>query len=139
MKKEFNPRAHSKKERNIQNEIRLALPLNVRAFRNNVGTGWTGDVSRTKSGDIIIQDARPLQAGLCKGSSDLIGWVETVITPEMVGKTVAVFLALEVKTAKGRATKEQKNFIENVQRAGGIAGIVRNIEDAVKLFNEYAR
>jgi hypothetical protein len=125
------------KEKNIQNDIRLNVTDNVRTFRNNVGIGWTGDAQRTKAGDTIIKDARPLHAGLCKGSSDLIGWVTVEITPDMVGKKIAVFLALEVKATKGRPTKEQRSFIHTVVNSGGIAGIVRSSEDSNRLIKDW--
>jgi hypothetical protein len=60
--------------------------------------------------------------GICVGSSDLIG-----IAP--CGR----FLAVEVKTATGRVTKEQQTFIDAVCRAGGIAGIARSVDDALQL------
>lgn len=105
-------------EQDIQNLIRLELSESTEAkiFRNNTGS--------------LKQGNRTVHFGLCRGSSDLIGWTPTVITPEMVGQTVAVFTAIEVKTPKGRATKEQKNFIDQVKNAGGIAGIARSAEDA---------
>lgn len=83
-----------------------------RVFRNNVGQ---------------LLDARgvPVRYGLCPGSSDLIGWRELVITPEMVGGTVAQFVAVEVKTPTGKATAQQIQFLEAVARAGGVAVIAR--------------
>lgn len=69
-------------------------------------------------GDVLIRKARPIHAGLCVGSSDLIGW----------GKT-GLFTAIEVKTERGRVTPEQQNFIDAVKRAGGIGAIVRNLEE----------
>jgi hypothetical protein len=56
-----------------------------------------------------------------------------VIGPEHVGQTMAVFTAVEVKTATGRATREQQAFVQHVQAAGGYAGIVRSVDDAKKL------
>ena len=53
----------------------------------------------------------------------------------MVGQKVAVFVALEVKTTKGRATEEQKNFIAVVKGAGGKAEIVRSVTDAIKVLS----
>lgn len=82
---------------------------------------------------------RPLNSGLCVGSSDLIGWTTVEITPEMVGRKVAVFTALELKTKKLQATKEQLNFIEQVKLSGGIAGIVRKIEDVQEIKNGYKK
>ena len=59
------------------------------------------------------------------------------IEPHHVGQKVAVFLAIECKTASGKATPEQKNFIQFVQSRGGIAGVARSAAEAVKLINEY--
>jgi hypothetical protein len=103
----------------------------TRIFRQNVGTGWTGDVQRLADGSILIRNPRPLQAGLCKGSSDLIGWRSVEVTPEMVGRRLALFLAIEVKGPKGRATDEQRNFIDRVRLDGGLAGIARCVDDAL--------
>lgn len=102
-----------------------------RIFRQNVGTGWTGDVQRLTDGSILIRNPRPLQAGLCKGSSDLIGWRSVEVTPDMIGRRLALFLAIEVKGPKGRATDEQRNFIDRVRLDGGLAGIARCVDDAL--------
>lgn len=121
------------KEKNIENEIRLAMPENVRIFRNNTGMGWAGDANRTKTGAVIINNPRPLHAGLCIGSSDEIGWTTILVTADMVGKKLAIFTALEVKKKTGVARKHQLNFLNNVIKSGGIAGLVRSAEEAVKL------
>jgi hypothetical protein len=108
-------------EQRIQQEIRLAISKgDTRVFRNNTGT---------------LRDAngRPVQFGLCKGSADLIGWRTVTITPEMVGQQVAVFTSIEVKTPTGRVQPEQKQWLEAVQAAGGIAGIARSVADAEAL------
>ena len=64
------------------------------------------------------------------GGSDLVGYRRVTVTPEMVGQEMAVFAAIEVKTAKGRATKDQLRFIEHIRNAGGIAGIARSVDEA---------
>lgn len=87
---------------------------------------------RNQVGQYELADGRILRSGLCKGSSDLIGWQTVEVTPEMVGQRVAVFVALEVKD-RGRLTAEQAQFLEVVRRAGGIAGEVRSVEDAEAL------
>jgi hypothetical protein len=126
-------------EANIQKEIHIAVGSHpeVRVFRQNVGTGWQGSVVKRgpghaalAPGDIVIRNPRPLRAGLCSGSSDLVGWRSVTITPEMVGTRVALFVAIEVKAPCGRATAEQKNFIARVVEAGGVAGIARSPRDA---------
>tara|TARA_B100001939_G_C16796454_1_gene553670 strand:+ start:519 stop:683 length:165 start_codon:yes stop_codon:yes gene_type:complete len=48
----------------------------------------------------------------------------------MVGREMPVFAAIEVKTAKGRATKDQLRFIEHIRNAGGIAGVARSVDEA---------
>lgn len=130
-----------KAERDIQNEVLLECGHDgTTLFRQNVGQGWTGDTQRmtryttvtVSPGDVVIRNARPLIAGLCVGSSDIIGFRSVEITAEMVGQRIAVFVALEVKAAKGRATEAQARFLGNVREAGGIAAIVRSKEDAAR-------
>lgn len=132
----------SSREHVIQNEIRNALCDEGLFFRANVGTGWQGRGKPIKAkntmqviiqkGDIVLRQARPFSTGLPAGFSDLFGLVPVVITPEMVGQTVAVFAALEVKD-KAKASDEQSNFIKAVNDNGGRAGVVRSIDDAVRI------
>jgi hypothetical protein len=112
-------------EQQIQQQIRLACSRGpVRLFRNNTGT-------------LRDQHGRPVQFGLAKGSADLIGWSTRTITPDMVGQQVAVFTSVEVKTATGRLRPEQRVWLDAVQSAGGIAGVVRSVDDAnALLINE---
>jgi len=108
-------------EQTIQQHIRLACSIGTcRLFRNNTGT-------------LRDQHGRPVQFGLCKGSADLIGWRTVTITPEMVGQQVAVFTSIEVKTPTGRIRQQQQQWLNAVQAAGGIAGVVRSVEDAMDL------
>lgn len=106
---------------------------NCRVFRNNTGLGWVGEVVKQTPDILILKNWRPLHAGLVKGAGDLVGWRSVEITPDMVGKRLAVFTSIEVKTAKGRVSDEQKNFIRVVNEAGGIAGVARSKEDAKDL------
>lgn len=122
------------KESNIQKVIMMAVAPFCRVFRNNVGTGWIGKVSATKDGGKYIENPRPLHAGLCTGSSDLIGWTERTITPDMVGKKIAIFTAIEVKkTNRSVISKHQLNFIDQVRKSGGIAGIATSGDQAINL------
>ena len=61
------------------------------------------------------------------------GYRSITITPEMVGQQVAVFTSIEVKTPTGRIRPEQQAWLETVQAAGGIAGVARSVEDALRL------
>lgn len=112
------------KEQQHYDRIRAAHADRGVLFRNNVGTAYQGQMGSI-SGDRVLLYPRFVEFGLCKGSSDLIGWTEITITPDMVGKRIAVFTAVEVKTKTGRVSDEQKNFIKNVNNAGGIAKIER--------------
>ena len=108
-------------EQTIQQHIRLACSKgNCRLFRNNTGT-------------LRDQHGRPVQFGLCKGSADLIGWHTVVVTPEMVGQTVAIFTSIEVKTPTGRVRPEQQQWLAAVQAAGGIAAVARSVADFERL------
>lgn len=123
-------------ESEVQKLIQLAASKSgAVTFRNNVGQGWIGQVRRLSDGSIHILNPRPLEAGLCKGSSDLIGWKSVQITPDMVGKRVAIFTAVEVK-AGARPTPEQLQFIDQVRKAGGIAGIARSPQEASLLITQ---
>ena len=108
-------------EQTIQQQIRLACSRGpVRLHRNNTGT-------------LLDRNGRPVQFGLAKGSADLIGWTTRTITPDMVGQQVAVFTSIEVKSATGRLRPDQRQWMEAVQAAGGIAGVARSVEDAMGL------
>ena len=108
-------------EQSIQQHIRIACSTgDTRLFRNNTGT-------------LRDQHGRPVSFGLCKGSADLIGYRSITITPDMVGQQVAVFTSIEVKTPTGRIRPEQQAWLEAVQAAGGIAGVARSVEDALRI------
>lgn len=124
-------------ESEIQQLILLeATKLGHRLFRNNVGMAKYRDA---------LGGLRALHYGLGVGTSDLIGWTSfpeitfDLIDPDgpVIGSNMVympsktkfkcVFTAVEIKTPKGRPTKEQLQFIEAVKKAGGIAGICRSV------------
>ncbi len=108
-------------EQTIQQSIRLACSRGpVRLWRNNVGR-------------LLDQQGRPVTFGLCPGSADLVGYSTVTITPDMVGQTVAVFTAVEVKAPTGRPTPQQTAWLEHIRAAGGRAGIARSVEDAQRI------
>lgn len=107
----------------IQRHIMLALSdAGCIVWRNNTGQGYAGRVIHSSAGTVTLADSRVIVFGLCKGSADLIG-----IAPG--GR----FLAVEVKTTKGKPTTDQQRFIDAIRAAGGIAGIARSSQDALDL------
>lgn len=122
-------------ETNLQGRIMLGLSqAGCLIWRNETAGAWVGRrLFGAKKGHVILAGARFLKLGLCKGSSDLIGIKPTVITQEMVGQTIGVFIAPEIKTKKGKTTKEQELFFQAVNKAGGIAGVARSVDQAIDL------
>ena len=120
---------------------RLVLQLSrgdVRLFRNNTGKFWAGEHTRLKDGSVLIRNTRLVECGLCVGSSDLIGWVSHTITAADVGRTVAVFAAVEVKSDAGRVSPAQATFLRVVSQMGGLSGAVRS-EDEARLILDPSR
>jgi hypothetical protein len=102
-------------ESDLYGPILLALSrAGARVFRNNVGQ------ARYKGGHVV-------RYGLAPGSADLIGW-----TPD--GR----FLALEVKTPRGRLSAQQAAFLDAVRAAGGVAACVRSADEALAALNPVA-
>jgi len=101
------------RETTILQQCRLdAHKYDITIFRNNTGK---------------LEDKRGrwVSFGLCEGSADLVGY------HNRTGK----FLAFEVKVPGKKPTKAQTNFINAVNKAGGIAGVVYCSEDMGKLLD----
>jgi len=92
-------------------------------FRNECAGAYVGKVIHKDNRIVTLANAQLITFGLAVGSADIIG----------IHKASGRFIAFEIKTAKGKPTKEQLNFIEQVRAANGIAGIVRSTQDALDL------
>ena len=120
----------------VQQRIRLyAAQQNIEMYRNNVGV-------------LLDQTGRPVRYGLCNDSaglneriksSDLIGVTPTFVTPQMVGRVLGVFTAIECKKEGWHMTPSddraiaQAAFHDIVRRAGGFAGFATCVEDFRKI------
>ena len=103
-------------ETNIMNKIMLAMSKKgYLIWRNQVGLFKT-------------LDGRTVNIGI-KGSSDLMAVKPTIITPEMVGQTLAVFVAVEVKTSTGRQSEPQKKWQNAVEKLGVKYILARSEDD----------
>ena len=107
-------------ETDLQQRIRIAVGTrpDTRLFRNQCGA-----LPDPRTGRLVT-------FGLARGSADLVGWRTVVITPDMIGRRIAVFTSIEVKTPTGRVRPEQQAWLGVVRGAGGIAGIARSVTDA---------
>lgn len=126
----------NKSEQDIQNQIRIGISQNNlgTSFRVNVGQAWTGnEIKKQSDGSVLIKNPRPFMSGLPKGFSDLLIITPVIITPEMVGQQFARAGFLEIKTATGKPTDDQLNFIDQMQQLGARAGIARSMEDVIKI------
>lgn len=97
-----------------------AADKNVTLFRNNVGA------CQDKTGRLIryglANESKEMNTHL--KSSDRIGWRSVLITPDMVGNTIAQFTMREIKKASwtGRTLSPHEQAQANFMIMGLIAG-----------------
>ena len=124
-----------------------ASKIGASIWRVNTGVGWVsggGEVQRRPDGSVVVPYARPVSIGLtlvdgkpAVGTPDLLGFTRVMITPEMVGLTLPVFTGFEVKEGVGRASEDQKKFIEFITRSRGISGVTRSKDDVAALHRQF--
>jgi hypothetical protein len=139
-------------ESTVQRNVWLALArravARVTLFRANSGKGWLsggGKVEVDTRGTAHVPLARPVALGLAltngdtvPGLADLAGWTDVVVAPEMVGRRFPVFTAIETKeSGGGRRRENQINFVQQVQKAGGIAGFAASEQQANEIIDAW--
>ncbi len=129
-------------ESDIQQYILVDAPhLNCVLMRNNSGCLKDSNGRLVRYG---LMNTSAQQNARIK-SSDLIGLTTIVITPDMVGRTIGVFTAVEVKREDWKPSKtckreeSQSNFIEWVKKRGGIAGFANSVDCFRELIKEFNR
>ena len=114
-------------ESTVQAHIRIAAAkAGWKLYRNNVGVLTDSRNIPVRFG--LANDSKQLNEMIKSG--DLIGWRPLVITPDMVGKSVAQFVSIECKRDgwnPGANTRDvaQKRWADMVNKAGGYAIISR--------------
>lgn len=98
-------------EKEIQDQIRQILSYSCVVFRANVGTFRQGN--------------RFINTGLPNGFPDLFGF----------RKSDGKLFFIEVKNAKGRLSKAQKDFAAEVQNYDVLYGVARSVKDALEIIN----
>lgn len=101
------------RESQILHDVRLALGRiqGLTIWRNSVGVGATG--------------TRYQRYGLCVGSTDLIG---------IMAPTGRMF-CLEIKSARGRLTRQQRMFASLIRSHGGFCAVARTVHEAQMAVN----
>jgi len=107
------------------------------------GFAWQGKIAKsTTSNRPVLVDIRPVNFGLCVGSSDIVGIQSVTITPDMIGKKIGVMVCIEAKKegwkyAGTEHEEKQKNFIEKIKSMGGIAFFASSAEGAVNTIKNW--
>jgi hypothetical protein len=108
------------KENNLKNEVEAKLTTWQRLWRANSGKGWAGKFIDAKNGILKLANFGRLEL-FPPGTPDMIGFDSMIITPEMVGQRVAVFVGSELKATKNdKLNKDQRNFKNLLIKMGGI-------------------
>jgi hypothetical protein len=85
---------------------------------------------RFNCGNFLLADGRRIIVGT-PGMADLQGLRSVTITADMVGRTVAIYCAVEVKRdRRAKRTEAQAAFIDTVRDLGGLAGFACSIDEA---------
>jgi hypothetical protein len=128
-------------EDEVDQRILLVAPtVKSTLFRNNSGA-FTDSTGRNVRYGLANESKKKNEEFK---SSDRIGFTEVLITPEMVGKVIAVFTAIETKRSswtfpKNLSKREigQKNFIDFILSRGGIAGFANSVESFKKIITDW--
>lgn len=109
--------------RQIQADRLRSLKSTERLFPINAGTGWVGKVVRRTPDSIILKNPRPLHAAPA-GWPDLCGFEAVTITADMVGQTIGVFVAEEIKAGRDRLSPRQQALREVIKQLGGVYRVI---------------
>lgn len=108
------------KESAIQNQIMTALSAEgFLTHRQIVGT------FRYLHNDGVIHVGTP-------GMPDIYAVVPKIVTADDVGRTIGVYVGLEVKTMTGKQRKNQVLYQHAVEKRGGIYLVSRSADQAIE-------
>lgn len=129
------------KESAVTSHIRLdAAQQGLLLWRNNSGAykDEYGNFIRYGLGSFIPEKDK-------KASSDYIGITPVFITPDMVGRVLGVFTAIEMKPdgwkilPSDKRALYQQNFHDIVKQNGGFAGFATDIPDFRRIIGREKR
>lgn len=97
-----------------------------------------GVLRKNRRGMVDLASGAKMPIGLSEPLIlDEIGYMTITITPEWLGRKVAVLMAIEDKTETGVLAEHQQRCIEELRDAGAIAGVSRGPEDSERILQEY--
>lgn len=116
-------------ETKIQNNALLAVGQrpDVLAMRMQSGV-----FRRVDAPDQMVRIGQP-------GLADTMMIVAVKITPDMIGKTVGVAVAAEIKSARGRQSEAQQRWQRAFEQRGGVYDLVRTPADMIGLVDRVQR
>lgn len=103
--------------------LALAQKYGIKVFNNPVG--------------VAVYDKHHVSYGLRKGFTDQVGWRPMVVTPEMVGHKIAVFVGIEWKEDGKYPQPEQKKVMQILHQDGAITGVARKPKDALQIVTRW--
>lgn len=115
-------------ESKVVKELMLELARwGCTCWRNETAGAWVGRTVYTKGTEVSLRDAKRIQAGLCVGSPDIVGYTSD-------GR----FVGIEAKRpGGGRVSKEQERFIEVARANRCVVGVVRSVEELREILLQY--
>lgn len=117
-------------EKAIQNDTLIAITAlpELMCWRNNTGMAWqgiehragVGQTVRVERGMVILKEARPIRFSI-PGA------------PDIIGVSAGRGFGLEMKTRTGKQREDQAKFQAAWERAGGLYGMPRSVEEALAI------
>lgn len=116
---------------------------------------WKSKLFKNNTGVAYTKDNRPVFFGLGNEGKknddsirtpDDVGWTKITVTPDMVGKEIAIFTAIDskklgfrVKSNYPKGTREygQNLFFDKVKTDGGIAGFASCPQDVDNIMQDF--
>lgn len=129
-----------------QSEAAVQADIRLAASRDHRTPLW-----RNNSGAMQDDQGRHVRFGLGNESAalnnkwksaDLIGIKPITVEPHHIGRTLGVFLAVEVKTPgwklkpSDKRAAAQSNFLNSVATFGGLAGFAQSVDDFERIIGQ---